>query len=153
MSGQGNHTLSSCQRSFYLYLMAAASAARRPPKSTEAHFRFSLQGVQGGRAREPLSAGCENPCQSGVKTPASFAGEQSPYFGFAGEESPRTRMFQGGKLPVSRLPRLSGVAWRTAGRAFTVCFWPPNHGECNGRLPSPCVVGTKTWIWVSPNTL
>ena len=30
--------------------------------------------------------------------------------------------------------------------AFTVCFWHQNHGEGNGRLPSPCVFGTKTMV-------
>ena len=30
--------------------------------------------------------------------------------------------------------------------AVTVCFWHQTNGEGNGRLPSPCALGTKTLV-------
>ena len=124
MSGQGNYTLSSCQRSFYLYLMAAASAARRPPKSTEAHFRFSLQGVQGGRAREPLSAGCENPCKPRILLRAS---------------NPR--------ISVSRARNPHVLACSKG--ANCQCLDCPGYLGSHGGLQaghSPCVFGPQTMV-------
>ena len=31
-------------------------------------------------------------------------------------------------------------------KTFTVCFWHQKHGEGNGRLPSLCVFGTNTMV-------